>query len=77
MFKELRKKQGLTTEFTSKKLDISISTLYKIEQYQHLPSMSILLKMKNLYKCSYEEIMKSYEFARGVYDDRKNKKHNK
>lgn len=77
MFKELRIKKGLTTKYASQKLGISLSTFYKMEQSQYLPSTDILLKMKNLYKCSYEEIMKSYEFARGVYDERKNKKHNK
>ena len=76
MFKELRIKKGLTTRFAAERLGISLSTFYKIEQSQHLPSLDILLKMKDLYKCTYEEIMSAYKFSRGLNDERKNKKNN-
>ena len=47
-FRDIRKKCGLTTTFVSQKLGVKITTLYKYEQYQVLPSTSILLKMKEM-----------------------------
>lgn len=74
MLKDLRQNVGLTTDFVSKKLGIPKSTLYKYEQNQLLPSMNILLKMKDIYKCDYEELVNAYRMAKGVYDERKAKK---
>ena len=48
-FRDIRKKCGLTTTFVSQKLGVKITTLYKYEQYQVLPSTSILLKMKEMW----------------------------
>lgn len=76
MFKELRIKKGLTTKYASQKLGISLSTFYKMEQSQYLPSTDILLKMKDLYKCTYEDIMNAYKLSRGLYDERKSKRNN-
>lgn len=64
MFKTLREKAGFTTEYVARKLEISLSTLYKYEQSQLLPSAKILLKMQGLYKCSPEKIFKAYEKAK-------------
>lgn len=50
---------------------------YKYEQNQLLPSMNILLKMKDIYKCDYEELVNAYRMAKGVYDERKAKKRSK
>lgn len=77
MLKGLRQNVGLTTDFVSKKLGIPKSTLYKYEQNQLLPSMNILLKMKDIYKCDYEELVNAYRMAKGVYDERKAKKRSK
>lgn len=76
MFKELRIKKGLTTKYASQKLGISLSTFYKMEQSQYLPSTDILLKMKDLYKCTYEDIMNAYKLSRRIYDERKSKRNN-
>ena len=76
MFKELRIKKGLTTKYASQKLGISLSTFYKMEQSQYLPSIDILLKMKDLYKCTYEDIMNAYKLSRRIYDERKSKRNN-
>lgn len=77
MLKDLRQNVGLTTDFVSKKLGIHKNTLYKYEQNQLLPSMNILLKMKDIYKCDYEELVNAYRMAKGVYDERKAKKRSK
>ncbi|KON13322.1 helix-turn-helix transcriptional regulator [Clostridium botulinum] len=71
MFKELRKKTGYSTEHVAKLLKINKWTLYKFEEYHLLPSIKILLGMREIYNCSYEEIMQSYEFAKGVYNERR------
>ena len=74
MFKTLREGAGLTTKFVATKLNIKVSTLYKIEQHISMPSAPILLEMKEIYKCTYEEIMSCYKLAKGEHDERKNKK---
>lgn len=76
MFKTLRQRSGYNTEYVADLLQINKGTLYKIEEYHLLPSVKIVLKMREIYKCPYEEIMKSYEFAKGVYDERRLKKTN-
>ncbi|MFT8352430.1 helix-turn-helix domain-containing protein [Clostridium saccharoperbutylacetonicum] len=74
MFKQLREKTGYTIERVAQVLDISKSALYKYEEFHLLPSPNILLKMCEVYNCSYEEIMLSYKLAKGVYDERRAKK---
>lgn len=75
-FRDIRKRCGLTTKFVSKKLGVKITTLYKYEQHQVLPSASILLKMNEVYKCDYSELLEAYKFAKEVYCERKAKKWN-
>lgn len=75
-FRDIRKKCGLTTTFVSSKLGVKITTLYKYEQYQVLPSTSILLKMKEIYNCDYLDLLEAYKFAKEVYCERKAKKRN-
>lgn len=77
MFKELRKKTGYNTEHVAKLLDVNKATLYKFEEYHLLPSIKILLKMRDIYNVSYEEIMNAYEFAKGVNNERKVAKANR
>lgn len=76
MFKELRKKNGYNTDFVAKELSIKKATLYKIEEYHSLPSIKILLKMQEVYKCSYEEVVNAYAIAKGVHNERRIKKSN-
>ena len=73
-FRDIRKRCGLTTKFVAKKLGVKITTLYKYEQHQVLPSTSILLKMNEIYKCDYSELLEAYKFAKGDYCERKAKK---
>lgn len=75
-FRDIRKRCGLTTEFVSKKLGVKTTTLYKYEQHQVLPSVSILLKMNEVYKCDYSELLEAYKFAKEFYCERKAKKRN-
>lgn len=74
MFKELRERTGYTTDYVAKKLGIKKTTLYKYEGGHSIPSTSILLKMVDIYKCKYEEVVDAYKICKGVYDERKNKK---
>lgn len=74
MFKQLRERTGYNTNRGAQLLDVSKSTLYKYEEFHLLPSPNILLKMCEVYNCSYEEIMQSYKLAKGVYDERRTKK---
>ena len=76
MFRTLRERAGLTAKYTAAKLNIKVTTLYKIEQNICLPSASILLEMKELYKCTYEEIMSCYKLGKGIKDEREVKKRN-
>ena len=77
MFKELRERTGYSTEYVSKQLGIKRTTLYKYEGCNSLPSASILLKMKEIYKCDYEELLSAYKVAKEVYRERQNKKRSK
>ncbi|MGG7142452.1 helix-turn-helix transcriptional regulator [Clostridium nigeriense] len=77
MFRTLRERAGLTKKYVADELDIKITTLYKIEQNICLPSASILLKMKELYKCTYEEIMICYKLGKEIKDEREIKKRNR
>ena len=74
MFKKMREKKGLTVDFVAKKLGISKSALYKFEQNQLLPSANILLELRKLYGCTYEEIFSAYELARECLNERRIKK---
>lgn len=74
MFKDIREKKGFSTKYVSDKLNVKINTLYKYEEYYAIPSASILLKMQRIYKCTHEELLEAYKYARGIYDERKNKK---
>lgn len=74
MFRTLRERAGLTARYVADKLNIKITTLYKIERNICLPSASILVEMKELYKCTYEEIMSAYKLGRGIKIEREVKK---
>ena len=74
LFRTLRQRAGLNTRYVADKLNIKITTLYKIEENICLPSASILLEMKELYKCSYEEIMSCYKMGKEIKNEREAKK---
>ncbi|MBS4958835.1 MAG: helix-turn-helix transcriptional regulator [Clostridium sp.] len=74
MFRTLRERAGLTTKYVAAKLNIKVTTLYKIEQHICLPSASILLEMKELYKCTYEEIMSCYKIGKEIKNERETRK---
>lgn len=76
MFKELRKRTGYSTDYAAKQLEVKKTTLYKYEEFHSLPSTTILLKMQELYKCQYVELLDAYKFAKEVYYERKNKSRN-
>ena len=76
MFRTLRERAGLTAKHTADKLNIKVTTLYKIERNICLPSASILLNMKELYKCTYEEIMSCYKLGKEIKDEREVEKRN-
>lgn len=70
LFRTLRKRAGLTTKDAADKLNIKVTTLYKIEQNICLPGISILIKMKELYKCTYDEIMSCYKKGKEIKNER-------
>lgn len=74
MFKDIREKKGFSTKYVADKLNIKINTLYKYEEFYSMPSASILLKMQQIYKCTHEELLEAYKYARRIYDERKNKR---
>jgi transcriptional regulator with XRE-family HTH domain len=76
MFKQLRERTGYTVEHVAKQIGIKKNTLYKIEEFHSIPSASILLKMKDIYNCEYEEVLNAYKFAKGVHNERKAKRRN-
>ncbi|KGG81086.1 hypothetical protein Y919_02720 [Caloranaerobacter azorensis H53214] len=55
-FKSLRQKTKLTTKEAAKKLGISLSMLYKIEQGHRKPSVDLIQRMSEVYSCSINDI---------------------
>ena len=58
-YRKARIKNNLTIENVSKLLNISKSTISKIESNVRLPSLEVLISLHNLYKVSYEELLES------------------
>lgn len=59
-----------------KKLDLKPQTLQKIETFIRRPSINILIKMGEVYKCSSEELLNIYKYGEGVRSERERIKGN-
>jgi DNA-binding XRE family transcriptional regulator len=55
--KEVRKTKNLTQEQAADKLGVSIHTYRAYEQNKKNPSYAILIKMRNLFECTVDEII--------------------
>lgn len=61
-FKELRQYRQLSAETTANALGVTKGTYQKYESSARIPSANVLVAMKEVYKCSYEEVMLALEF---------------
>jgi putative transcriptional regulator len=52
----LRKNAGLKVNVASEMLGIKKDTLYKIENGLRNPSIALLLKIREIYNCSFDDI---------------------
>lgn len=52
---------GLDTEEVLKKLKISKSMFYKLEQGHRTPSADLIVKMAKVYNCTTDEIFKDFK----------------
>lgn len=59
-FKILRLKADLSTEFVAKELGIQIESYRRYERSDRLPPTSKLKKLKEILKCSDDEISAAY-----------------
>jgi len=55
-FKVIRENTNLSTDEAAKSLEISISMLYKIEQGHRNPSLRLMKKMAEIYRCPIQKI---------------------
>lgn len=55
-FKDFRRKACLEVNEAAKALQISIHTLYKIEEGRRKPSVKLIRRMCELYKVTIEEL---------------------
>ena len=76
-YRELREEKKLSIEEVAKKLDIKPQTLRKIETFIRRPSLPILIKMGEIYKCGGEELLNIYKYGEGVRNERETSKRNK
>lgn len=76
-YKTLREENKLSVDEVAKKLDIKPQTLRKIETFIRRPSLPILIKMSEIYKCSGEELLNIYKYGEGVRNERESIKRNK
>ena len=76
-YRTLREENKLSVDEVAKKLDIKPQTLRKIETFIRRPSLPILIKMSEIYKCSGEELLNIYKYGEGVRNERENSKRNK
>lgn len=76
-YKELREDQKLSVNEVAKMLDLKPQTLRKIETFIRRPSLPILIKMSEIYKCSGEELLNIYKYGEGVRHEREVSKRNR
>lgn len=76
-YRTLREENKLSVDEVAKKLDIKPQTLRKIETFIRRPSLPILIKMSEIYKCSGEELLNIYKYGEGVRNERESIKRNK
>lgn len=60
--KMVRMKTGLQLEEAADKLQISKSTLYKIEQGHSTPGIKLVDRMRKVYRCTSDEILDKLNF---------------
>lgn len=61
-FKFLREKSNLTIDQLSKLTDIKPTTLKKYESSERIPINKNLITLRNIFKCSEEELMQALMF---------------
>lgn len=76
-YRTLREENKLSVDEVAKKLDIKPQTLRKIETFIRRPSLPILIKMSEIYKCSGEELLNVYKYGEGVRHAREVSKRNR
>ena len=76
-YRKLREDKNLSVDEVAKKLGIKSQTLRKIETFIRRPSLPILIKMGEIYKCSGEELLNIYKYGEGIRYERENSKRNK
>lgn len=69
-YRKLREENNLSINEVAKKLDLKPQTLRKIETFIRRPSLPILIKMSEIYKCSGEELLNIYKYGEGVRNER-------
>lgn len=57
IFKEYRKKNGLTQEELASKLHLNQATISKWEKSKSLPDIETLLRLADLYKCKVDDLL--------------------
>ncbi|WP_051624050.1 helix-turn-helix domain-containing protein [Clostridium akagii] len=65
-FKDLRIKSGLTENTAAKKLGIKEATYRKYEYSMRLPGKLILLQMKEVFKCTGDELLDAFNCHKEV-----------
>lgn len=76
-YRELREERKMSIKEACKKLDLKPQTLQKIETFIRRPSINILIKMGEVYKCSGEELLNVYKYGEGVRHAREVSKRNR
>lgn len=61
-FRTLRLKAKFTNEFMAEQLNIKLETYNKYERSERLPPSKRLDRIKELFKCTDEEIIAAYAF---------------
>lgn len=57
-FKQLRLNAGLEMNEAAKRINISKSYLYKIEEGNTLPGIKVVLRMQKVYGCTLEDLLR-------------------
>ena len=54
---------GFETDEAAEKLQISMSTFYKLEQGHGKPSTVLIARMARLYKCTIDELFRDFKIT--------------
>lgn len=68
--RETRKKQGLTQEQLSEKIDITLEYMSQIERGLKTPSMQVFIKLVEILDVSADYLLRDSVSTRNLYGDR-------